>query len=351
MLASITHILPLTTIVRTRVLPAPGRVLVQVGQKIGAADVIAETAINRRHAILDVAAMLHLPPEKTDQYIKVRRGQKIAKGDKLAEASGVLAREAFSPIAGRVVITGGGKVVLETGGQLFELRSGLAGTVTEIIPERGAVIRATGLLIQGMWGNGKTDTGILFNMADTGESELLVENLDVSLRGSILLAGHVRSAAVLKDAAELPVRGLILGSMSSTLVGAASQMPYPILLLEGFGNRPISSNIFKLLTTNTKREVTVMAEVFDRTKGSRPELVIPLPVSQEPAEPRDLDTFAPGQQVRIHSLTEAARLGTIEQLRPGLSLLPNGVSARAAMVRLDSGQQMLVPLSNMEVLG
>lgn len=351
MLAPLIHILPLTTIVRTRLLPAPGRVLVQVGQKVSASDVIAETGINRRHAILDVAAMLRIAPEKTDKFIKVKRGQKIAKGDRLAESDGVLAREAIAPMSGRVVISGGGKVVLETGGQLFELKSGLAGTVTEIIPERGAVIRASGLLIQGMWGNGKIDTGLLFSLAEQADAELQADQLDVSLRGSIIMAGHVGQATVLKDAAELPVRGLILGSLSSSLIGLASQAPYPITLLEGFGRRQIASNVLKLLNTNTKREITVNAEVFDRAKGTRPELFIPLPVSQEPPEPRDVETFAPGQQVRVNFLAEPVRLGTIEQIRPGLSLLPNGITTRAAQVRLENGKQMLVPLSNMEVLG
>ncbi len=351
MLAPITHILPLTTITRTRLLPSAGRVLVQIGQKVTATDVIAETAINRKHSIIDVAEMLRLPAEKADPFIKVKRGQKIAKGDVLAETGGVLNREAYSPTAGRVVITGGGKVVLESGGHLFELKAGLVGTVTKVIPDRGAEIRAFGALLQGFWGNGKLDSGLLVSLLEKADETLTADRLDVSLRGSIILGGHVENAAVLKDAADLPVRGLVLASMSSALMGLASQAPYPIILMEGFGKRPLGAQLFKLISTNTKREVILNAEVYDRALGTRPELIVSLPVSQEPPEPRDIETFAPGQQVRINFLTESARVGTLEYLRPGMTLLPNGISTRAADVRLENGKQIIVPLSNMEVLG
>ena len=62
-------------------------------------------------------------------------------------------------------------------------------------------------------------------------------------------------------------------------------MRFPIMVTEGFGAIPMNSAAFKLLTTNNKREATVNAEHFDRYTGSRPEVIIPLPISSEPDEP------------------------------------------------------------------
>ena len=54
MLAPVTHILPLTNIRRTRALSVPGKVLVRAGQKVNAADVIAQAQIPAGHTVLDI---------------------------------------------------------------------------------------------------------------------------------------------------------------------------------------------------------------------------------------------------------------------------------------------------------
>jgi hypothetical protein len=348
--APVIHILPVATVVRKRLLPVDGQIIVKLDQKVTASDTIGETIVNRKHVIIDVAAKLKLSPKKADAAVKVKRGQKVAKNEIVAESGGLLAQEVTSPVNGRVVVMGGGKIVLETGGSSLELKAGLSGTVTEIIPNRGVVIRAVGGLVQGVWGNGRVDTGVMISLLDKPEDVLEPSRLDVSLRGAILLAGYASDAAVIKAAGDLPVRGLVLSSISPTAIGAAAQANFPILVLEGFGKRPMAANTFKLLSTNVKREVSILADM-DQQNGSRPELVISLPIAQEPPIPRDDEAFAPGQTVRICSLVRPSLVGTLLQLRPGNSILPSGVSAPAAEVRLESGEQVLVPLTNLEVLG
>jgi hypothetical protein len=177
------------------------------------------------------------------------------------------------------------------------------------------------------------------------------ERLDVSLRGSVILGGHVRDMETLRAAAELPVRGMIISSILSSLIQPAIQARFPILVLDGFGAMPMNSAAFKLLTTNNKREVTVNAEPFDRYNGNRPEVIIPLPVSSEPDEPEDFEMFAVGQQVRMRRSPHAGMLGSISDLPAGLSVLPSGLRAPAAEVKLENGKTVIVPLVNLEVVG
>lgn len=351
MRASMFYILPLATINRTRLLPYPGRVLVRVGQKVSATDIIAEASISRKHLIIDLAEKLHQPNEKVSSFIKVKRGQKIAKDDLLAESAGLFGREFLSPVDGRVAALGGGKLVLETGRSSIEIRAGLTGTVTQVVEERGAVIRASGAVVQGVWGNGKMESGVLLSLIEKPDDALEASRLDVSLRGSVILAGHVADPAVLKSAAELPVRGLILSSLSPALISLARQVPYPILLMEGFGRRPMNIAAFKLLTTNVKRDVSVNAQSLNKKEGIIPELFLSLPFNQEPADAPIFETTAVGQTVRVLSMIEPARIGTIAGLPEEFVTLPNGIRAKSARVRLDSGDELIVPLSNLEVLG
>jgi hypothetical protein len=191
----------------------------------------------------------------------------------------------------------------------------------------------------------------MVSLIEKQDDLLNAERLDVSLRGSVILGGHVRDADTLRAAAEMPVRGLILSSLYSPLLPTAYQMKYPILVLDGFGAMPMNSAAFKLLTTNNKREATVNAEHFDRYNGNRPEAIIPLPVSAEPAEPEDFYDFATGQTVRMRRPPHAGMIGTISALRPGLSPLPSGLRAPAADVRLENGETVVAPLANLEVVG
>ncbi len=351
MIASVTHILALTSIIRTRMLPANGRIIAHVGQKVTPTDVVAEAIVGRKHVIVDFAQELNLPPKKAGTLLKVKKGQKVSQGEILAQSTGLFSREVQSPAEGRVVAVGGGKLVLETGGSSFELVAGIPGVIAEVISDRGVVIRATGAIIQGVYGNGRLETGVMLSMFEKPDDVLSSSSMDVSLRGSIIVAGHVDNPAVIKNAAELPLRGMILASISPAVLPAVSQAPFPVLITDGFGHRPMNSAAFKLLTTNVKREITLNAEFYDRQNGTRPEVFIPLPVTQEPPEPRDMETFAPGQTVRVCYLARPGLIGTIVQLRPGLTTLSSGLKAPAAEIHLETGEQVLVPLTNLEVLG
>jgi hypothetical protein len=351
MLAPVLHILPLATIVRERTLPVAGKVNAHVNQRVSPTDVIAEANFAREHVLFDVARTFGVSPSAADKMIKVNTGDRVMQGALVAESGGLFPRSIKAPRAGRVMIVGSGQVLMEVGDTRVELRAGLPGVVTQVLPERGVVIRTEGALIQGVWGNGRIDNGLMVNLLQKPDDVLSAERLDVSLRGSVILGGHVRDLETLKAAAELPVRGLILSSLLSSLIVSAYQMRYPILVTEGFGAVPMNTAAYRLLTTNDKREVTVNAEHFDRYYGNRPEVIIPLPVSGEPPEPSTFETFSTGQVVRLRRPPYAGMIGIISNLPPGLSTLPSGLRAPAADVKLENGEAVLVPLVNLEVVG
>lgn len=351
MLAPVLHILPLTTIVRERLLPVAGKVNAHMNQHVNPTDVIAEATFAREHVLLDVARTFGISANAADKLIKVNEGDRLAQGGLVALGGGLFPRSIKAPRAGRVMVAGSGQVLMEVGDTRIELRAGLPGVVTQVIPERGVVIRTAGALVQGVWGNGRIDNGLMVSLLEKPDDTLLEARLDVSLRGSVILGGHVGDMETLKAAAELPVRGLIIASLASSLITTAYQMRYPILVMEGFGALPMNSAAFKLLTTNNKREATVNAEHFDRYSGNRPEVIIPLPITNEPAEPNNYEVFAVGQQVRMRRPPNAGMIGTLSNLRPGLSLLPSGLRASTADVKLENGDTVLVPLVNLEVVG
>ncbi len=349
MLAQVTHILGLTNIRRTRTLPVAGRVLVSPGQRVHAADVIAEADTATRHVLLDVRRWLgYTRVDEAERVIVRHEGERVQEGDVIAETGGLFSRIIRAPSDGVIVTITAGRVLMQVESRPVQVLSGISGVVTEVYPERGAAIESSGALIQGAWGNGPmVGEGLMVILLKTPEDELQRTDLEVSLRGAVVVGGHCKDPEALRVAASLPVRALVLASMSSDLIAVARGMEFPIMVIEGFGRVPMNEAAFRLLTTSDKRDVSVYAP-FNLAAGERPELFIPLPTTGQMAP--DSVYFAPNQSVRIQGEPYRGRVGSIVQVRPGLTVLPNGVRAPAADVRLEPETQVIIPLANLEVI-
>ncbi|MDX1435279.1 MAG: hypothetical protein R3335_00615 [Anaerolineales bacterium] len=346
----VAHILPLTTIRRERLLPITGRVLARSGQKVKPTDIVAEATVDPQHQMLNIARGLGVTPIEADQLVQRKAGEGLVEGDIIAERTGIAKRVMRSPITGRVVMVGEGQILIEADTKPYQLRAGLPGTIAQIIHDQGVVVETTGALVQGVWGNGKVDYGLLSVIGESPESELDAEELDVRFRGAVVIGGHCGDEAVLNAAAELTLRGLILGSISARLVPLASKLRFPVVVLEGFGRRSINPDTYKLIATNEGREVVLTADSFDRYNGTRPEVVIPLSAPGQPALPQDDPDLSLGQKVRIVRAPHAGAVGSLAALPPGLSVFPSGLKAQAARVTLTSGENVLAPVVNLEIL-
>lgn len=350
MLAPVVHILPITKIRRERVLPVPGKVLVRRGQKVSTNDVIAEARLHPEHLLMNISRGLGLPEEKADQYLQCKAGMQVTLGDVLAGPVGITKRVVRTPKNGRVIVAGGGQVLLELETPPYEVKAGMPGSVVTLIEDRGAEIETTGALIQGVWGNGHIDFGLMFVLLRSPDDVLTADRLDVSMRGSMILGGYCGEAEVLRTAANLPARALILSSINPALLPLAERARFPIMVIEGFGQRPMNSVAFNLLTTNERREIALNAQPWDAFQGIKPEIIIPLPASVEPSLPQETETFSAGQRVRGIRAPYLGGIGSIVDIRPGVTSLPSGITALAADVQLESGEQVVIPLANLEVL-
>jgi hypothetical protein len=352
MITRVTHILPMTLIRRTRLMPANGRVIVRVGQKVAASDVIGEAVVNSGHLALDIPRSLGVTQEAAEGLIVRKSGEQVSEGDIIAGPVGSLfPRTVHAPKSGRIVAISNGLVLIEFEGTPLELRAGLSGVVTEVIEDRGVIIENYGALIQGVWGNNHVEAGIMIAAAQTPDDKLTPNRLDVGMRGAIVFAGICSQAEALHSAAEIPVRGLILASLDPDLIPLANKLTFPILVLGGFGKVPMDSNTFKILYTNEKREVSVNACDWPNRSAPRPEIIIPLVAVNELPVPRDSDIFAPGQTVRVIQSPYNGRTATIISLVPGLTNFPSGFHLPAASLHLENGEVATLPLVNLEIIG
>lgn len=341
------HILPLTHLRRLRMLTEKGRVLVRSGQTVEATDIIAEAPAPGQHLLLDVRKALGVQRvTDAERLIERRVGEQVEKGDILAQTRGLFSRILRAPVPGRIAAIYKGQILLEVASQPYRLLAGLPGRVAEVFPERGAIVETHGALIQGVWGNRQSNNGVLTMLAETPDAPLKPEALDLTLRGSVIVGGICYQPEALKMAAEIPVRGIILGSLSAPLLPLAASLNLPVILLEGVGQIPINRLAFQLLNTNQKRDVYLLA-TWNPRLSEKPEIVIPLPADGK--APEEAIEITVGQTVRLALPPYAGNIGKV--IQPHTSWLQrSGQRLPAAEIELENTQRVTVPLFNLEII-
>ncbi|MDX9865706.1 MAG: hypothetical protein RBT34_12960 [Anaerolineaceae bacterium] len=348
-LAPVTHIVPLTKVRRARLLPTNGRVLVKAGQSVTASDVVAETRLQNKHTLVDVQRDLNMTSAaETREVIDRKLGERVQEGDVIAETGRLFRRVVRAPVSGVIVMISSGQVLMEADQPPFRLKAGLDGEVTEVLPEQGVMVETNGALLQGVWGNGKISQGLLLNLTQSAGDELTPPKMDVSMRGAIGFAGWCGRPEALEIAAQLPLRGLILGSILPGLIPLAEKMDLPIMVLEGFGQIAINHIAYDLLITNVQRSIALNTAPWNRFTGSRPEAIITLPAPAESSP--EIDIFKPGQTIRVQTAPYCGQTGILSNILPGLTTLDNGLRTQAAIVRLRENNEITVPLANLDVL-
>ncbi len=342
------HTLGLAKIQRTRLFPGKGDVLVRVGQKVDASDAIAEFFPEEKFLIVNIRKELNYKnSDDARRSINVKIGDKIKKGDLLAKTSGALSKSVKAQNDAEVINIIGSQVVLRLNQTPKSLIAGFESIVTEILPYRGVVIETNGALIQGVWGNQKATSGpIVSNMTEMFE-ELTSQKIDVSFRGSIILGGFCADSDVFKVAEDLNIKGLILASMSASIANAALNCSIPIILLEGFGPIPLNERAFELIKSNENNIISLNA-IYDVKKFEKPEIIIQLSV--EGTEPVDGQELRNGCVVRVNSGPDRGKAAIVKKTDSIKTKLTNGIRTTCATIEFSDGDQVSVPLANLDIL-
>lgn len=344
------HVSLLVVIRRQRMLPTRGTISARVNQKVSPADIVGRATLAPAHYLFDIAHGLGLTPSQADKFLRREPGEKVSGGDILAGPVGWMRRVVRAPEEGRVILQGDGRLLYEGLGESYEMRAGLPGNIIGIEPELSVTVEMVGALVEGVWGNGQQEYGIL-RMATAGSANALsAADLNMDMRGAIAVAGYIEDPGIFRALSALPARGVIAGSMPSDLIPAAKECNLPVILTEGFGRTPMNSAVFELFSTNAGREASLNAQPSDPRHGSRPEVIIPLPAVGSADVPSETAQLVAGRRVRILRNPYAGQVGQVVSMPEGLSLLPNGVRVPCAEVALGEEGLVRVPITNLDIL-
>ncbi len=351
------HMLAWTTIRRELMLPetAIGQAESVRGQQVSFRDVVARGTVPARFIFIDAMRLLRLrKPEELDDLILPDIGALVEAGEVIAGARPDRGRRVFAPTDGIFMYAGEGRIIIQETPAKIAIEAGLVGNVIEARPNRGVVIEAYGALVQGVWGNGNRVIGALRLEPDDGLDSIFDESIEQRYSGTVVLTRNPIKAFTLAVIANQSIGGVIAPSMDPSLVEQASSLSAAIVLIEGFGDQRMSGHVYNLLEQFHERQATVDARLPLRWEdNNRPEVFINLPSrsGDRPPMPGIGQPIRIGQTVRLTREPHQGSVGDVTDLPKTPQLLDNGLRVPCARVLLVTGESILIPLANLEVMG
>lgn len=354
---------------RIRRLPIKGEVLVQVGQTVSPETVVARALLPGVLQTIKLADKLGVDPKDALQFLKIKEGDKVEKGQLIAEGKKLFGffkaptvesdhagtYESFSDVTGNLLVREPSIPI--------DINSYIQGTIVDVMPDEGAVVETRGAMVQGIFGVGGERQGVI-RIAVSGPNEVLdVQHIQASDAGQILVGGSGFTAAAIRKASELGVTGLIAGGVKDSdlieflgydigvAITGQENIQLTLMVTEGFGFLPMADRTFALLQTLAGKKASINGATQIRAGVIRPEIIVPDPGHTGDAgkdgEPLELKL---GAQVRMIREPFFGMLGSVSDLPAELVTLESGTTVRVLRAKLPSGEEVTIPRANVEIV-
>ena len=355
-----------------RILPIPGDVLVQVGEQVTAQQIVAQTFMPGDVTPINVANQISVSPAEVPACMLFKEGDEIQVGDLLARSKGFFGffkAETRANTAGTIesISHVTGQVILRGAPLPIQVRAYQAGTVTEVIPEQGVVIESEVTFLQGILGIGGETYGTIQFACQTKDQPLTAELLNESMRGKIVIGGARMTGSAVQRGIELGAAAIISGGIDDedlkeilgydlgVAVTGSEHIGTTLIITEGFGDIAMADRTFSLLKEREGAEAAVNGTTQIRAGVLRPEIVIPLDASMTSSTSSEeanatsglLETGVP---VRIIRDPYFGLLGEVGDMPTELRTLESGSQSRVLEVILHSGEKVIVPRANVEII-
>ena len=361
---------PRTTHRCRRLLPISGEVLVKRGDRVGARDVVAQASMPGEVTPINLANLLSLPPRDVPECMLKKEGERIAIGDLVAETKGIFGwfkSEHRAKVAGTIesVSSVTGQVIVRGEPQPLVVLAYLAGEVVEVIPGEGVVVRAEVTFIQGIFGIGGETFGPIHMAGSEPKCELTAERITPEMKGTVIVGGGRVTRDALEKAVRVGASAVVTGGIDDqdlrdflgydlgVAITGSEKVGLTLVLTEGFGDIAMAERTWRLLDARNGREAAVNGSTQIRAGVIRPEVVIPLGEDELAGEPEPAHIsgrLEPGSPVRIIRDPYFGLIGKVSALPPEPQALDSGSKARVLEVEFDTGEAVVVPRANVELI-
>lgn len=360
---------PRTRLRKRRLLPLAGDVLVNVGDRVEAQQVVAQTFMPGDVMPLNMAKLLAIPPADVPDCMLKKKGDRIAPGEPIARTKGIFGKfrtEYLSRVAGTIesISSVTGQLIVRGESQPVQVKAYLSGTVVEIIPGEGCLIEADATMIQGIFGIGGETFGSIRLACQRPDQELAGDLITPDMKGCIVVGGARMTGQAIQQARSVGASVLVSGGIDDqdlrTFLGydlgvaitGSEQLGLTVIITEGFGEIAMAERTFNLFASREGAAAAANGTTQIRAGVMRPEIVIPLagqPTAERPAA-QAAGYLEIGMPVRIVSDPYFGLIGQVSALPPEPRVLESGSKARVLEVTFKSGEGVIIPRANVELI-
>jgi len=357
------------TIVRKeRRLPLPGETLVKKGQRVKGEDVVARTELPGDVTTMNVGGMLGVPPEDLPTMMLKKPGDAVRKQEVIARSKGLFGlfkSEVHSTIDGTVesVSSITGQVILREPPRPVQVDAYVEGEVAEVIPNEGVVVETEASLVQGIFGVGGEVRGEIHVITDTPDRPLTAKDINENCRGKVAVGGSLITSEVIESGLRHGVKAIVSGGVEdATLrkflgydIGVAitgsERKGVTLVVTEGFGRMRMADKTYKLLKSLEGKRASVNGATQIRAGVIRPEVIVPQPKSKEVQKQNVAESgLELGMAVRIIRQPRFGAIGKVTSLPVELQLVESEAKVRVLEVQLETGEKVLLPRANVEII-
>jgi hypothetical protein len=355
---------------KDRILPLKGTVLVKKGDIVKAEDLVAETLLPGKVVPFNIANKLGVPPNMVEQYLKVKEGDKITKGQMMAETNGFLGffkTKVKAPIDGELEsiskITG--QTLLREPRIPVQIKAFIDGIVVETIEREGVIIENKSAYIQGIFGIGGEVNGEIKVISKSPDEIVDVSAINDSCKGKLIVCGSLVSYKLIQKAIEKGVLGIISGGLDDedlkkilgydigVAITGHENIGLTIIATEGFGPIKMAQKTYDLLRKFQGKKASMHGYTQIRAGVMRPEIIIPIEFKLEDlkVEEPKMATLEIGTTVRIIRQPNFGKLAKITKLPEELVRVESETLVRILEAQLEeTGEKVTIPRANVEVI-
>jgi len=352
---------------KDRRLPLKGEVVKKKGDRVRAEDVVARTALPGNVKTVNVANLLSIPAADVPACMLKKEGDSVTEGEPIALSKslfGLFKSTAKANTTGSVEIVSDitGQVTLREPAIPVEILAYVDGEVADVIPEEGVVVRTEGAFIQGIFGIGGEGVGELTLAVERPEDIVEPEALG-NVEGRVVVVGAHASRRLILAARDKKAVAVVAGGISDqdlrellgydlgVAITGSESIGITVITTEGFGRLGIAHRTFDLLGRLAGQKASVNGATQIRAGVMRPEIIVPRPGDVQ-KEGRSVMSggLAEGMVIRIIREPFFGKLGTVTELPAPLVALESEAKVRVLRTRLESGEEVLVPRANVEMI-